>query len=282
MELNFYSLSVLYLVYSFLGWVGETVVATIKGRRFANRGVASGPFCFIYGFTAVLLAISFADRPSPLLLFLGCAIDATVVEWLTAKLLERVNRRRWWDYSGKRFNVDGYICLQYSLLWGALGTATVLWGNGLLFKLYGLLPQWLVRPLLWVSITISLLDQLGAFLAVSRYAREHPHLEQLNAELEKHSDQLRTRLSSWVERRVQKAYPAAARVDTDRHSRKDPELCRPALAVRHRGISGRHCGDAVLPGDGGRLDEPFQPGLGSVQRGVGAGTGPLHRSAAEL
>ena len=76
----------------------------------------------------------------------GCAIDATVVEWLTAKLLERVNRRRWWDYSGKRFNVDGYICLQYSLLWGALGTATVLWGNGLLFKLYGLLPQWLVRP----------------------------------------------------------------------------------------------------------------------------------------
>ena len=59
MELNFYSLSVLYLVYSFLGWVGETVVATIKGRRFANRGVASGPFCFIYGFTAVLLAISF-------------------------------------------------------------------------------------------------------------------------------------------------------------------------------------------------------------------------------
>ena len=212
MELNFYSLSVLYLVYSFLGWVGETVVATVKGRRFANRGVASGPFCFVYGTAAVLMAVGFADlRSTPVALFLGCAANATVVEWLTAKLLERVNRRRWWDYSGKRFNVDGYICLQYSLLWGALGTATVLWGNGLLFKLYGLLPQWLVRPLLWVSITISLLDQLGAFLAVSRYAREHPHLEQLNAELEKHSDQLRTRLSSWVERRVQKAYPAAAR-----------------------------------------------------------------------
>lgn len=63
MELNFYSLSVLYLVYSFLGWVGETVVATIKGRRFANRGVASGPFCFIYGFTAVLLA-NFLCRPA--------------------------------------------------------------------------------------------------------------------------------------------------------------------------------------------------------------------------
>ena len=212
MELNFYSLSVLYLVYSFLGWVAETVAATIKGRRFTNRGVASGPFCFIYGFTAVLLAVAFADlRSQPLALFLGCAIDATVVEWLTAKLLERVHRRKWWDYSGMRFNIDGYICLQYSLLWGALGTATVLWTNDLLFRLYALLPGWLMKPVLWAAMTVAVLDQLGAFLAVGRYAAEHPHLEQLGVELSKHSDKLRSRLAAQVERRVQRAYPAAAR-----------------------------------------------------------------------
>ena len=60
MELNFYTLCVLYLVYSFLGWVAETVVATIKGRAFVNRGVASGPFCFVYGTAAVLMAVGFA------------------------------------------------------------------------------------------------------------------------------------------------------------------------------------------------------------------------------
>ena len=96
MELNFYSLSVLYLVYSFLGWVGETVVATIKGRRFANRGVASGPFCFIYGTTGVLLAVSFGDlRTEPVYLFFACMMAATVMEWITAKLLERLHRRKW-------------------------------------------------------------------------------------------------------------------------------------------------------------------------------------------
>ena len=58
MELNFYTLCVLYLVYSFLGWVAETVVATIKGRAFVNRGVASGPFCFVYGTAAVLMAVA--------------------------------------------------------------------------------------------------------------------------------------------------------------------------------------------------------------------------------
>ena len=136
MTLNFYTLGVIYLVYSFLGWVAETVVATIRGGRFANRGAAAGPFCFIYGTTGVLLAVSFGDlRTEPVYLFFACMMAATVMEWITAKLLERLHRRKWWDYSGKKFNLNGYVCLQYSLLWGALGTASVLWGNDVLLRL---------------------------------------------------------------------------------------------------------------------------------------------------
>lgn len=161
------------------------------------------------------------------------------------------------------------------------GTATVLVGQRPALQALRPAPQWLVRPLLWVSITISLLDQLGAFLAVSRYAREHPHLEQLNAELEKHSDQLRTRLSSWVERRVQKAYPAAARGTPTVTAQKTLSFADLLWLF----VIGAFLGDIVetlfCRDDGGRLDEPFQPGLGSVQRGVGAGTGPLYCSAAE-
>ena len=66
MTLNFYTLGVLYLVYSFLGWVGETVVATFRGRRFANRGMAAGPFCFVYGTTAVSLYTSPSPRDATL------------------------------------------------------------------------------------------------------------------------------------------------------------------------------------------------------------------------
>ena len=89
MNLNLYTLCVIYLVYSFLGWVGETVVATAKGRRFTNRGVASGPFCFVYGTAGVLITIGLNDqRTSLAALFFGSMIYATVVEWLTAKLLE--------------------------------------------------------------------------------------------------------------------------------------------------------------------------------------------------
>ena len=119
MNLNFYTLCVIYLVYSFLGWIGETVVATAKGRRFTNRGVASGPFCFVYGTAGVLITIGLNDqRASLAALFFGSMIYATVVEWLTAKLLERIHHRRWWDYSDKKFNLDGYVCRRCcSTLW---------------------------------------------------------------------------------------------------------------------------------------------------------------------
>ena len=77
MTLNFYTLGVLYLVYSFLGWVGETVVATFRGKRFANRGMAAGPFCFVYGTTAILMAVGFADmRTKPVALVVACMLTA--------------------------------------------------------------------------------------------------------------------------------------------------------------------------------------------------------------
>ena len=212
MTLNFYTLGVLYLVYSFLGWVGETVVATFRGKRFANRGMAAGPFCFVYGTTAILMAVGFADmRTKPVALFVACMLTATVVEWLTAKLLERLHNRKWWDYSDKKFNLNGYVCLQYSVLWGALGMVTVLWGNGLLLRLCALVPGWLLHPLVWAALGIAALDQLGSAVLVGRYAAQHPVLEQLNQKLEERSDTLRRRIAVYVEKRIQRAYPEAAR-----------------------------------------------------------------------
>ena len=212
MEYDFYTLGVLYLVYSFTGWVGETVVATVRGKHFANRGAAAGPFCFVYGSTAVLLAVGFTDlRSDPVYLFFACTLASTVMEWLTAKLLERLHRRKWWDYSGKRFNLNGYVCLQYSLLWGVLGTVSVLWGNDLLLRLCALLPAWLLHLLVWAALAVAALDQIGSAVLVGHYAAQHPVLEQLNQRLGEGSDTLRRRITVYVEKRIQRAYPEAAK-----------------------------------------------------------------------
>ena len=256
MTLNFYTLGVLYLVYSFLGWVGETVVATFRGKRFANRGMAAGPFCFVYGTTAILMAVGFADmRTKPVVLFVACMLTATVVEWLTAKLLERLHNRKWWDYSDKKFNLNGYVCLQYSVLWGALGMVTVLWGNGLLLRLCALVPGWLLHPLVWTALGIAALDQLGSAVLVGRYAAQHPVLEQLNQKLEARSDTLRRRIALYVEKRIQRAYPEAAR--------QQPTAVQKGKA------------DFLSAAD---LLWLFV--IGAFQRGVGAGAGHGCRAAA--
>ena len=225
MNLNLYTLCVIYLVYSFLGWVGETVVATAKGRRFTNRGVASGPFCFVYGTAGVLITIGLNDqRTSLAALFFGSMIYATVVEWLTAKLLERIHHRRWWDYSDKKFNLDGYVCLQYSLLWGLLGMAAVCWGNDLLFRLCAHLPPLLFHAVVWVGMALAVLDQISAMVVVSRYANRHPRLEQLNRELGRGSERLRQKITASVEKRIQRAYPTAARPEPTTSAEKQLSL----------------------------------------------------------
>lgn len=62
MNQTVYDIAILFFVYSFLAWLAETTVATLKEKDFKNRGFASGPFCFIYGFTGTLLTVVLQDR----------------------------------------------------------------------------------------------------------------------------------------------------------------------------------------------------------------------------
>ena len=131
----------LLIIYSFLGWTIETIVGTLKKKKFVNRGFSTGPFCLVYGIAAITIALSLEElADSPLFLFLGSAALATLIEWITGKVLERLNRHKWWDYSGKKWNFDGYICLQYSIVWGILGSLTVKIGNRNLLFLFRLIP----------------------------------------------------------------------------------------------------------------------------------------------
>ena len=204
----YYDLVLLYVVYSFLGWVAETVVAAARGRGFVKRGFAAGPFCYVYGLAAVIMAVGFDDlRDNLLYLFLGCTVVATVVEWVAAKTLERLHHRTWWDYSGHRFNIDGYVCLPYSLLWGVLGSVSVLWVNGLLTKLFHMMPVWMFETLAWVLGILAVLDQLGS---AALLRRRPTRLEGLNRALEQQSRGLYDRIALRVERRIEGAYPRTA------------------------------------------------------------------------
>lgn len=98
----------LLLIYSFLGWVVETIVGTVKKKKFVNRGFSTGPFCLVYGIAAVFMAVTMEElMAEPVFQLIGCGVLATIIEWMAGKILERLNQHKWWDYSNKKWNFDG-------------------------------------------------------------------------------------------------------------------------------------------------------------------------------
>jgi len=159
----------LFFCYSFLGWVLETAVSAVRLHRYVDRSVLFGPLCACYGITAVLLTVGLPElRGNYFFLFLGSAICSTVVEWIAGHLLEKATHTRWWDYSNRRGNLDGYICVGAFLLWGVLGLAAVQWINPLLLALYRWLPPLVGEILLWVllgGIFFGAVTDFGALYA---------------------------------------------------------------------------------------------------------------------
>ena len=108
-----------FFIYSFLGWVWETFYVSIKHGEFINRGFINGPFCTIYGFGAISVYLILKPIEDNLLfLFLGGIVVATLLEYITAVLMESIFHTSWWDYSDNKFNFQGRICLGASLGWG--------------------------------------------------------------------------------------------------------------------------------------------------------------------
>ena len=131
--LIFYSSVFLFFCFSFSGWLLETVAAAVRTHRYVDRSVLFGPLCIVYGVGGLMMVHLLGElRGNWLFLFLGCAIYATVVEWIAGHLLEAITHTRWWDYSNHRWNLDGYVSLSTSLLWGLMGLAVVQWGLSLI------------------------------------------------------------------------------------------------------------------------------------------------------
>jgi len=160
-----------FFVYGLLGWCLEVMFAAVKERRLVNRGFLCGPICPIYGFgmVALLLAVRALGDPGGLagaaVTFVTGMVLATLVELVAGWVLFQLYHIRWWDYSHLKGNIGGYICPQFSLLWG-LGSVVMvhavhplLAGPGNALPLRALLvenPAW-----------DALLDWLGRWISFS-------------------------------------------------------------------------------------------------------------------
>ena len=119
MPQNIYQALWIFIIYAFLGWCSEVAFAAVNKGKFVNRGFLNGPVCPIYGVGMLIVVLCLWNlRDRPLLLFLGSALLTTTLEFVTGFVLERFFHDKWWDYSDMPFNIKGYVCLKFTILWG--------------------------------------------------------------------------------------------------------------------------------------------------------------------
>ena len=209
MNYTIYDYLGLFFFYAFLGWLLETSVAAIRKKHMVNRGFLNGPLCAIYGITAVFMTRYLYElQSSPVFLFLGCMIIATAAEWLAGHALERIGHGKWWDYSNKKWNMDGYICLQYSVLWGILGLLAMKIGNRLCFTVLHLIPAGFLHITSWILFGILVVDAVGSYAVLHHITKKMPRISAMNDQIDAFTRRLSVRVYRYLERRVERAYPA--------------------------------------------------------------------------
>ena len=116
---NWTILVVSFFIYSFCGWIWESLICPIAtGHKIHNSGFLAGPCIPIYGSGAIVVCALFPVSKDWSLIFIEGAIVACTIEYLTSYFMEKMFHARWWDYSQMRFNLNGRICLEGFFIFG--------------------------------------------------------------------------------------------------------------------------------------------------------------------
>lgn len=118
-----------FILFSFMGWLYETIYCTVSKHKWQNRGFLFGPVCPIYGVGAVAASIICSGSALPAMsdvqIFFVCFFGSIVLEYVTSWVLEKLFHAIWWDYSNVKFNIHGRVCLPASIGFGLAGLLVV-------------------------------------------------------------------------------------------------------------------------------------------------------------
>ena len=162
--MNYTTLFIYFMIYSILGWVIETIYCFFKEKRYVPRGFLNGPLTPIYGFGALTLIILLQDIKNVILIFFIGMVISSLLEYVSSYLLEIIFNMHWWDYSKDKYNLNGRIKLENSILFGLLSVILVYLINPQVISLVSKLSVINVKSL---SITLFFVLTLDTVITVT-------------------------------------------------------------------------------------------------------------------
>ena len=181
------------IIYSFLGWILESIYKTIYQKRFVNSGLIYGPFCVIYGIGALIMHL-FLDgfKSNILLLFLISIIVMSMWEYLASIILEQIFKVRYWDYSTQKFNFQGRICLKTSICWGILGVTLTIWIHPTVTSLINQVPHSVLMYTVLVLVIYIIVDTVVSSIEIINMEIGIGKLKELEEAIKLRLDELKT------------------------------------------------------------------------------------------
>ena len=198
----------LFMIYSFLGWIMEVSITLIKNKKFVNRGFLIGPYCPIYGYGVLGILFLIGENTHDILsVFLKSVLICSILEYITSYLMEKIFNARWWDYSNKRYNINGRVCLETMIPFGILGTFCFYVINPFLVKIIDLINPTVRFILCIFLILIYLVDNMISFHVMNKIKTNIKNRRKDSTE------KIREDVIKWIEKNsiffkhIQKAFP---------------------------------------------------------------------------
>lgn len=151
----------LFFTYAILGWLMEVGCKLVETKKFINRGFLIGPYCPIYGWGAIIITLLLNKYlADPIALFIMSIVICSIIEYVTSYFMEKIYHARWWDYSRRKYNINGRICLETMIPFGILGVLIMYFANPFFTGIYEKIPEIALTVICSFLVIVFLIDNI--------------------------------------------------------------------------------------------------------------------------
>lgn len=207
----------LFITYAIIGWILETTYVFIGTKKLYNRGFMVGPYIPIYGVGCLLITILLSRyQDSVFGLFCMSMVICSLLEYFTSYIMEKLFKTRWWDYSKRRYNINGRICLETMVPFGLVSLIVIYFLNPFFIDLYETMNPTGLNILCIIIAIIFMTDFIFSLIVVSGYSKTLKNIKAVNKDATQDINQYIKDLftkKSYFSRRLVKAFPNMKVVD---------------------------------------------------------------------
>ena len=178
MENDIFIIFSLFIIYSHIGWLIEVICKLIEKHRFINRGFLIGPICPIYGTGSVIITLLLTRYKSNIItLFFMAILVCSILEYTTSYIMEKIFKTRWWDYSTKKYNINGRICLETMIPFGLLGCFIIYVLNPVILKMLSHIDYEILIGICFMILFIYIIDSIISFMIIFNFKETITNIE---------------------------------------------------------------------------------------------------------